>query len=396
MPRRTLFLTLGALLAAAVSVFGARGSFGLFIKPWEDAYGAGRGAASLVSAVGFVALGLGQPIAGRMLDRWGGRKVLLFGLVLVTAGLAGAAMSPSLWLAIVCAGGIASFGAGFASLSTLTYTAADLVQERRGAVFGILTAAAAGGQVVVLPIATAVLGVSLRASLLTLAAITGVALVFAWVVVRDHAPATGSTSAVGGALGMLARTPGFWLLLVPFAVCGYTSTGLTDTHLIPYATDHHISEAAASAALATLAAFNVAGVLVAGFLTDKVDRGRLLTWIYLMRAATLFALPSITTPGSLFLFAGLFGIADFASVPPTTSLARDVCRTGGWGFALGLIGAAHQGGAALGAWFGGFAYERLGSYDAMFVSAAVALLGAAGLSYALRERSPVTDITAST
>ena len=130
----------------------------------------------------------------------------------------------------------------------------------------------------------------------------------------------------------------------------------------------------------------MAGVLVAGFFTDRVDRGKLLAGVYAMRAGTLFLLPTLTSPSSLFVFAALFGLADFASVPPTTSLTRSVCVLGGWGFALGLIAAAHQAGSALGAWLGGWLFERTGSYDLSFKSSAFALLVAAWLSYRLRDR----------
>jgi hypothetical protein len=50
---------------------------------------------------------------------------------------------------------------------------------------------------------------------------------------------------------------------------------------------------------------------------------------YVARAAVLLLLPSLTTPGTIFIFAALFGVADFATVPPTTSLCRSVFHSGG-------------------------------------------------------------------
>jgi MFS family permease len=383
MSRRVL-VTVGALVVAGIVTFGARGSIGLFVKPWEEAFGVGRGAVSMIAAVGFIAYGIGQVVAGRLVGAFGGRRVLLIGLVLMTVGFGAGSAAGGLTLAVLTIGLIASFGGGFASLNTMNFIAADLIEQRSGTVFGVLTAAGAGGVVIILPIATAVLGVSLRSSLFTIAVLLALTTVLVAVLVRDHAKETASKATPIGGLKVLVRTPGFWLLLVPFAVCGYTSTGLTDTHLIPYATDHHLSEATASAALATLAAFNVAGVLVAGVFTDRVDRGKLLAGVYLLRAVSLFLLPALTSPTLLFVFAALFGIADFASVPPTTSLTRTVCIKGGWGFALGLIGASHQVGSAFGAWFGGWVFEQTGDYEISFLLSAVALLVAAGLSYSLR------------
>ncbi len=381
---RRLLWSLSALCVAGVVTYGARGSFGLFIEPWERAFHASRATVSLVSAVGFVALGLGQPIAGKLLQRWDARVVLVAGIGLCALGFAGAAFARNAFQAIVLAGGVASFGAGLASMPTLSYLAAGMTEKRTGTVFGILTAANAGGQVVVLPMATVVLGVSLRAVLLFLGGLLALAVVTVALLVPSTPPER-KAGRPPVTVGTIARERRFWLLLVPFFVCGYTSTGLTDTHLIPYALDHHIAEATASAALATLAAFNVAGVLVAGLFTDRIDRGRMLAAIYASRAGIVLLLPALTSSRSLFLFAALFGLADYATVPPTTSLTRTVFRSGGWGLALGLISAAHQAGSALGAWLGGLLYSATGTYGWSFSTGAAGLLVAAALSYGLRE-----------
>jgi predicted MFS family arabinose efflux permease len=111
----------------------------------------------------------------------------------------------------------------------------------------------------------------------------------------------------------------------------------------------------------------------------------MLAGIYAARAGTLVLLPFVSSPEGLFLFAVAFGLADFATVPPTTSLTRSLFRAGGWALALGLIGGAHQAGAALGAFLGGWLYDQTGTYTYSFVSAAVTLVVAAGLSFALRE-----------
>lgn len=379
--------TLVVLVVTAVLVMGTRGSFGLFIGPWEELFDAGRASVSLISAVGFLVYGFGQPTAGRLLERWPTRYVIGLGLGLMALGLAGAAMSTAMWMAIVSVGVVASFGTGLASLSALSYVAGELVESKGGLIFGLLTAGAAGGQVIVLPIATAALNVSLRTSLFTLAALAvgGAVLVLIKVPPLPTREATVGTTPIS----TMIRERRFWLLLVPFFICGYTTTGMIETHLIPFALDHHVAQATASAALATLAAFNVAGVLISGVLTDRIDRGKMLGWIYLMRAATLLILPFITNATGLFVFGALFGVADFSTVPPTTSLTQTVFRTGGWAVAIGIISASHQIGSAMGAWVPGVILETTGSYSMAFVSGSVALLVAAYLSFLLRESTQV-------
>ena len=374
--------TLSTLVVVAVIVLGTRGSFGLFIAPWEEQFGIGRGTASLISASGFLTYGLAQPIAGRLLERLAPRVVIGAGLAIVAAGLAIGAMATEMWGAVAGVGIIASFGTGMCSLSALSYVAGELSEERSGVIYGLLTAGGAGGSVVILPIATVMLGISLRASLLTL---SGLCMAAAIAVVRSVPDLPARTRlAMPTPLRTMIAEPRFWLLLLPFFICGYTTTGMIETHLIPYALDHHVEQTTASAALATLAAFNIAGVLVAGSLTDRIDRGAMLTWIYLMRAATLVFLPFVTDATGLFLFGALFGVADFATVPPTTSLTRTVFNTGGWAVAIGLISAAHQLGSATGAWLPGMIFDQTGSYGPAFLSGAGSLLIAAALSWRLR------------
>ena len=48
----------------------------------------------------------------------------------------------------------------------------------------------------------------------------------------------------------LGRHGNFWSLAGSFFICGVTSIGVTDTHLIPHAQDHHISAVTAASALA--------------------------------------------------------------------------------------------------------------------------------------------------
>lgn len=341
----------------------------------------------MITAVGFVALGAGQPVAGRLFRRFDARAVLLGGTLLAAGGFLGGAFAPNLLVAIFLVGVVASFGAGLAAVPALSYVASELVATRQGVVFGVITAAGAGGQVLVLPLATVALDVSLRVAIATLGVLLLACAVLLLVFV-PRVPPPSVSLASASAERPVFREARFWLLLVPFFVCGYTSTGLTDTHLIPYALDHHLSQATASGALATLAAFNVAGTLAAGFVTDRVDRGLLLAAIYVARAATLVFLPFLTSASGLFVFAILFGLADFATVPPTTSLARSIFARGQWAFALGVISAAHQVGSALGAFIGGWLFDHTGSYTHSFTSGAALLVIAAVMSFALRTRVP--------
>lgn len=389
LPRKDVVPAVAALSFVAVASYGSRGSLGLFIQPWQEAFDVSRGSVSLVSSVSFLAFGLAQPVAGRLLATWTARQVLVAGVLFSATGFFFAAFAHALWLVVLLIGVVASFGAGLASLSALSFVAGEIVHKKYGAVVGILTAAAAGGQVLVLPVSAAALSISLKAALMVLGVLLGIVAILLLAFVRPTRPVAADPLSTNGASGML-REPRFWLLLVPFFICGYTTTGLTDTHLIPYAVDHHISKINASAALATLGAFNVMGVLLAGWLTDRVDRGRMLALTYAFRAGLLLCLPFLTSPAGLFLFAALFGLADFSTVPPTTSLTRTTFSQARWALAIGVISGGHQLGSALGAYSGGLFFDLTGSYFYPFLLGAIGLLLAALLSFGLRDQVRTT------
>ena len=135
---------------------------------------------------------------------------------------------------------------------------------------------------------------------------------------------------------------------IPFFVCGVTSTGITDTHLVAYMEGCHIGGGTASSLVASLALFNLVGTFGSGVLTDRYDPRILLAVVYTTRGVILLLLPLLQTTELLAVFSVGFGLADFSTVPPTTALARSSFRHGGWALVLGLIGAAHQVGSALG------------------------------------------------
>lgn len=113
------------------------------------------------------------------------------------------------------------------------------------------------------------------------------------------------------------RTQNFWFLLLPFFICGVTTTGLMDTHLIPYAADYGFTPAVTGMAVSVLAAFSIFGTLVSGILADRWGNARMLGFFYLGRAASLVILVFASDPITLIIFAALFGLMDFATCDVT-------------------------------------------------------------------------------
>jgi predicted MFS family arabinose efflux permease len=273
---------------------------------------------------------------------------------------------------------IAGFGGGLAANSTLSVLVTQLYRERHGALFGLVGAATAGGSVVFLPTTRIALDVSLKTALLYVTIAIGVALVAVVLFLRVQGHATARQQPVS--VRSVTRQRDFWLLGIPFFVCGVTSTGITDTHLVAYMQGCGVGGGTASTLAATLALFNLAGTFGSGLLTDRIDPRKLLAGVYFSRGIVLLVLPLLRSTELLAVFSVAFGLADFSTVPPTTALAQRAFKTGGFGLVLGLIGAAHQVGSALGSALGGWLYDQTGGYGAFFVSASAICMIAAILS----------------
>jgi predicted MFS family arabinose efflux permease len=181
----------------------------------------------------------------------------------------------------------------------------------------------------------------------------------------------------------------FWLLAGSFWVCGYTTSGLVLTHLIPHATEHGFHATQAAQALGVMGALNVVGTVASGWICDRFGQKVPLAGYYFLRGVSLLFLPYVGTLPGLFAFAAIFGLNYISTVPATTALTAKIYGRYSVGELSGWIFFAHQLGSASGSLIGGYLYDRLGNYTVAFHSAALMAFVATALVLAIRER-PVT------
>lgn len=395
MPRRHYAWTILALCFFAIlCAQGVRLSFGAFVRPWQDEFGVSRGAITSIGSLSFLVYGGSQPFVGRTVDRFGIRRTLTVSALLVAAGLALSAAAQTPWQLAITYGLIASLGFGGASGVAASVAVTYWFTQRRGLAFALVEAGFGAGQLLLVPLALALIGlIGWRETLV------GGALLLACVVapvcarwLRDR-PEDVGLEPIGGphpeqvdanvertlepqpvGLQQLLRSRGFWALGLPFFICGLTTTGLVDTHLIPLAQDRGIDSATTGLAVALLAAANVTGILASGPLADRVDNRLLLAGLYGTRGLSFVALYFLTGGPALIGFALLFGLVDFSVVAPTQWLAARYVEPRTVGLAFGCLNAIHQFGSAIGAWLPGVAYDATGSYDHVLVVAAVVLV----------------------
>jgi MFS family permease len=399
------WVVLGAVTLCLLASTGIRAVFGVYIKPMETELGWSRGALSMAAALSLLLLGAVGPFAGRLADRWGPRRVVVLSLGLLGTGSILSSFVTELWHIYVTAGVLMAVGAGGAAMSTGSSVVARWFDRSRGVAMGIAAGGMSAGQLVVVPLATALtLTYGWRSSFLWLG--VGLLLLIVpigiWLIrntpeergvrafgaegpVQTAAQAAATRQAGRVPVSEAAQTLPFWLLMSTFFVCGYTSNGMVLTHFVPHALEHNFTAMQASAALGVMGAMNIVGTMASGWLCDRFGRRGPLATYYFVRGLSLVFLLYVWDAPSLHVWAALFGLNYISTVPPTTTLTANIYGRFSVGELSGWIFFAHQVGAALGAALAGWIFEWTGSYSSAFVSAAILGFVAAGLALMIRE-----------
>jgi sugar phosphate permease len=385
------WIVVGVTALVLIGSAGVRSVPGVMILPLQAETGWSLTTISFAVSLGLMLFGLSAPVAGALMDRFGPRRLMVVGLLLVGAGLIASARITTVWQLHLFWGALSGIGAGLMATVLGATVATRWFVARRGLVVGLFGAATSAGQLIFVPLLMRLtLDLGWRTTTLILAGIILLALIPVLLLMRDDPadlglrpygapalPVSAAAAQPAAAEGMLAvmrravATPVFWLLAGTFFICGFTSTGLVGTHLIPYAVDCGIAEITAAGMLALMGLMNFAGTLASGWLTDRYDPRRLLAVYYGFRGLSLLLLPAITTPAGLAFFAILFGLDYIATVPPTVSLVADTFGRRHVGVVFGWVFCAHQIGAALAAWLGGVVRESAGDYAPAFIAAGV-------------------------
>jgi MFS family permease len=388
-------------LALALS-FSARAALGLVMPVWGAELGWSRSFVSGAGVMALVVMACIAPFAGRLVDRRGPRFVLGAGLVAVAAGSVMIAATSSRVAFMIAFGLVSAVGFGTVATHVVSTSIAQTVRRRQGLAIGVATSGASAGQFVIVPlIAVLLASAGWRWSFVGLGVASLLLVPILWWLLagtgrrpagagEESAPSTGF---LADAVSLLRR-PAFHALFWSFLICGYTSTGVIETHLLPYASFCGFAPLPSATAYGVLSAVNMAGMIAAGWLTDRVNRPMLLGSIYILRALTFILLMNVgASLETLMLFAVLFGAVDYATVPVTVSLAASHLGLRVTGLAMGMISAGHSIGGAAGAFLGGYLVDLQGHYDWVWLSS-LAVAALAGLTVLLLRDRPAPVMAA--
>ncbi|WIW30334.1 MFS transporter [Bacillus inaquosorum] len=389
-----------------LAVQGVRLSFGAFVEPWERQFSMDRGTISLISTLSFIVYGISQPVIGRLVDKWGARAVLSWSALLTGVSIFLTYFVTSPWQLFLLYGLGVSLGVGGASNVAASVLVVNWFSKKRGLAFGIMEAGFGAGQMLLVPGSLMLIHwFSWKLTVVVLGLLLMVIVFPAALLMLRNNPSEKNAEPIGGlaeaeketapkttALSVtgMFRMRQFWFLILPFLICGFTTVGLMDTHLIPFSHDHGFSTTVTSAAVSLLAGFNIAGILLSGIVADRWSSRKILCFLYAVRALSIVILIYSHEPYLLLAFAILFGLVDFATVAPTQMLATQYFQNYSIGLMIGWLSLAHQIGSALGAYVPGVIYTVTGEYTLAFYLSIGMLVLASVMNAMLREPASVT------
>jgi MFS family permease len=376
-----------AAAAVLMVTMGARNTLGLFVSPINSSTGLGVVTISFALAIAQFVWGAVQPVAGALADRHGPRRVLTWGLLVLALGTALTPfMSSGIGLVLVL-GFLTAIGSGSASFSVLLGAAAQrLPPQARGTAAGVINAGGSFGQFVFAPITQKLIqGLGWAGAMWALAVAMLAALPLVGLVAQGgSAPQKGGEGA-WSAVRTALRNRSYLLLHAGFFTCGFHIAFLV-THLPGEVDLCGLPPTVASWSLAIIGLANIVGSLLAGAAVSRYRSKLALALMYASRALLIaLYLAAPKTPATFYLFAFGLGLTWLSTVPPTATIVGKLFGIRYLATLFGLTLLSHQIGAFFGAYLGGIALERMGSYQWMWYADIALATFAALVNLPIRE-----------
>ena len=396
---------LGQSFVTTALVFGVWFSYAVFFVAMLESFDWSRGAAAMAFSAGSVVQAASSPLVGMLTDRWGPRIVVVGGLAAIALGLVACSQVQALWHLILLFGVVVGFGVGLAGPVSHAALLSHWFVRRRGTIIGFAFAGMGLGIKVMGPLSQSLMSrFGWRHAFVALGAIAAVYALAVLLTLRnrpedvDQRPYGAHEAAEPGDTGPpqeaswtvreALRTRHFWALglaqvLIPLGIFPVS------VHQIAYLTDLGFSRVLAAGVLGYMGVMSSCGRLLFGALSDRMGRfgGVALSVVFSqLGILALLMLDDASVMWPLYFYAVCFGLGYGARGPIISAIAAD--RFGGRSFAtiFGFISIGHGLGGALGPWYGGAMYDRLGSYTLAFALSIVSLCGVIGCFWVATQR----------
>lgn len=358
-------------------------SFSIFIKPVEDDFGWSRGAISLTMSIYLIVSGLMAPVIGRLIGRFGPKKVMMTCAAGAGACFMLVSLTFSLWYFYLAYAFLAVMvsGIGVISVSNLV---ANWFSGLRGTATGIaMVGISAGGLVLAPMVGIITLTFGWKTSFVVIGTMVWlIALPIVYLVVKDRpeemgllpdgkapeqsTPSGPQSASAAGPIGMPAaqafRSSAFWYIFASFFLASFAQMGLLQ-HQVPMLMDiQGTTQATAAAALGLTAGFGGAGKLCFGRLADTWPFVHVIMLCFGLQAIAVMLMLHMDIPAATWIYTMVFGFSMGGIVVLMPLAVGRFWGLMSFGVLLGVTWIAYSLGGATGTYVNGLAYDYLGNY----------------------------------
>jgi MFS family permease len=357
-------------------------SFTAFFEPIQQEFGWSYTQISLATSLRGLEMGIFAPIVGFLVDRFGSRKLLLGGTIVIGIGLVLLSFTQSLLMFYLCFLFIALGAGGCTSVVTMT-AVAIWFKKNVGLALGIMASGFGAGGLIIPLIVFMIDASGWRLTLVILGVgmwLLGVPLSL---IVRDRPDQLGlspdgpltesSTTSDQGespektkrAFLEMIKKRSFLYLNIAETVRMMTVTAVV-THLMPYLSSIGIPRATSGAVAAALPLVSIVGRFGFGWWGDRFDKRIVLATTFFLMSAGVFAFCYVQSFWVLLLFILLFAPGFGGSMVLRGAILQEYYGMASFGKMLGIVLGSASIGGIIGPTLAGWAFDTLGSYTSVW------------------------------
>ena len=396
----TLFLTLGLL-------YGIWYSYSVFLVALVEHFGWSRSVTAGAMSVFILTHGVFGPFAGRLVEKFGPRYLMMIGAVVMATGLLLTSQVTQWWQLYITFGLITALGLGACGWVPAVILTEQWFPNKVGSALGFVTAGIGVGIFTVVPLSNYLIEIYDWRHAYQVLALIVLALILpaAFFVLKEPEQAASNITLdhkSGPGESLVLSSQVHWTLKTAFAsrsfrfavfafFLGGCLTQLLLMHQFAFMVDHGVAKTMGSIIVGIIGVASIPGKIILGSLSDRIGRELAYSLGLGCILLSIGALALIGTfPGLLmpFAFALLVGFGYAANAPIIPAAARDLFAGPKFPVIFGTMSMFAAMGGATGSWLGGALYDLSGNYQLMLMTAAVLAILSPAMLWLAAPRAP--------
>jgi MFS family permease len=374
--------------------WGINSSFSVFfVALLEDfSWGRGESAAGMSSAA--LAYTVMAPLVGVLIDRFGPRKVMVPGIVILFVGLFLCTTIHSLGQLYFFYGLFVGVGLSSISMVAFTVIIAQWFEKKRGLANGIASSGMGMGMFLLVPLSQKLIStMGWRSAYMVLGILVAAIVLPLNLFFLKHKPQdmglrpdgldcetpTGeidnncipeAANQAGGGSAFL-RTLKFWALII-FTSMSIMSIWILIVHSVRFLVDQGIDKMAAAFMFAMVGIISTVFRIFWGWLSDRIGREPTFTIGISCLCLSIVSLMLLSYTGFkplAYMFMVLFGMGWGVNSPTVAATAADLFRGRRFGLIYGLVECGIGTAGAFAVWIAGVIFDKTQSYQGAFILA---------------------------